>query len=225
VTSVIDALGAECAAFCSALPSVSASDWPRTTNCPPWDLKELVAHVYGSTMVDPSRLPPPADRAPVVEAADYYRRAERDTTEYRRDNVEHWQRFAAAFGSAEEIVEACARDWPRIIEQLGAEDPLRLIGMRWGVSMTLDDYLVSRVIGVAAHGIDVAITLDRPRWTTSDALRVVRPALVSLLGEEPPDELGWSDQDLLEAGTGRRPLTDDERSMFGPRAVRFPLLS
>jgi uncharacterized protein (TIGR03083 family) len=225
MSAVVDALGAECDAFCAAIGPLSAADWGLVTNCPPWDLKELVAHVYGSTMVDPSRLLPPSDGAPVVGAADYYRRAERDTPEYRRDNVEHWQRFAAAFGSPDEIVEACVRDWPPMIERLGAEDTQRLIGMRWGVAMSLDDYLVSRVIGVAAHGIDVAITLDRPRWTTDAALDVIRPALVSLLAEEPPDGLGWSDQDLLETGTGRRRLTDDERSTLGPRAERFPLLS
>jgi uncharacterized protein (TIGR03083 family) len=224
VSAVIDALAAECAAFCSALDGVTATDWQRTTNCPPWDVKELAAHVYGSTMVDPSRLSPP-DGAPVVEAADYYRRAVRATTEYRRDNVEHWQRFASRFGSPEDVVEACVRDWPPMIERLRTEDPQRLIGMRWGVAMTLDDYLVSRVIGVAAHGVDVAITLGLPRRTTPEALRVARPALVSLLGEEPRSELAWSDQDLLETGTGRRALTDRERAILAAAVSRFPLLS
>ena len=222
---VIDALGAECSAFCSAVRELDADDWSRTTNCPPWNVKELAAHVYGSTMVDPSRLLPPVDGARVVEAADYYRRAVRDTAEYRRDNVEHWQRFASRFATPEDVVDACARDWPPMIERLRSEDPQRLVGMAWGVSMTLDDYLISRVIGVAAHGVDVAMTLGRPTWTTAEALRVVRPALVSLLGQEPPADLAWSDQDLLETGTGRRPLTEPERAILADAASRFPLLS
>ncbi len=225
MTAVIDALAAECDVFTRAIRTIAAADWARTTNCPPWNVKELVAHVYGSTMVDPSRLQAPVDGARVVEAADYYRRAERDTVEYRQGNVDAWQRFARRFGSPGEIVEACARDWPTMIDRLRDENPKRLIGMSWGVPMSLDDYLVSRVIGVAAHGVDVAITLDRPRWTTSDALRVVRPALVSLLGAEPPDALGWTDQDLLETGTGRRLLSASETATFGALADRFPLLS
>lgn len=225
MTAVIDALESECAAFTTAIGAIDAAEWSRTSNCPPWDVKELVAHTYGSTMVDPSRLQSALEGAPVVEAADYYRRAERDTVEYRTGNVDRWQRFAAAFASGEEILDACARDWTRMIAQLRAETPTRLVGMSWGVSMTLDDYLVSRVIGVAAHGTDIAITLDRSTWTTSDALRVVRPALVSLLGVEPPKGLSWTDQDLLETGTGRRRLDDAERSMLGPLADRFPLLS
>lgn len=225
MTTVIDALATECGAFTTALDGIGPDEWTRTTNCPPWTVKELAAHVYGSTMVDPARLPSPAEGAPVIEAADYYRRDERDTVEYRSANVDRWQRFAAGFTDGREIIDACARDWPRMIATLRAEDPARLIRMTWDASMTLDDYLVSRVIGVAAHGVDLAITLDHPRWTTSEALEVVRPALVSLVGAELPDALGWTDQDLLEAGTGRRPLTADERTTLGPRADAFPLLS
>jgi uncharacterized protein (TIGR03083 family) len=225
VTVVVDALGAECDAFCAALDDVRAADWSVVTNCPPWTVKELVAHVYGSTMLDPSRMRTPADDAPVVATADYYRRPERDTAQYRQDNVDHWQRFAARFVSGSDVASACVRDWPPMIDRLRVEDRSRLIAMFGGMAMTVDDYLVTRVIGVAAHGVDLAITLDRPRWTTSAALRVVRPAFVALLGEEPPASLAWSDQDLLETGTGRRPLTVEERKALGPRADVFPLLS
>jgi hypothetical protein len=41
----------------------------------------------------------------------------------------------------------------------------------------------------------------------------------------PPAELGWDDLALLAVGTGRRPLTEDERSILGPAQHRFPLLS
>ena len=91
--------------------------------------------------------------------------------------------------------------------------------------MPLADYLVTRVIAIAAHGVDVAITLERDRWTTSAALDATKPALLSLLGEAPPASLHWTDQDLLEAGTGRRPLSKTEIDELGEAAERFPLLS
>ncbi len=225
MTAIIDALAAECNAFTAAARRIELDEWSVTTNCPPWDVKELVAHVFGSTFVDPARLRQPVDGAPVIEAADYYRRDERSTVEYRSGNVDRWQRFAKRFAGGPEIVDACVREWPPMIDTLRRSDRRRLVGMSWNASMSLDDYLVSRVIGVAAHGVDLSITLDRERWTTLDALRAVRPALVSLLGGELPEALRWSDQDLLETGTGRRPLTDDEYAELGPRAGRFPLLS
>jgi hypothetical protein len=51
----------------------------------------------------------------------------------------------------------------------------------------------------------------------------LRPVFVDLLGEVPP--IGWTDEDLLEIGTGRRPLTAIERDSAGSLAARFPLLS
>lgn len=37
--------------------------------------------------------------------------------------------------------------------------------------------------------------------------------------------LAWDDQLLLEAATGRRALTDQDRMILGPLQERFPLLS
>jgi len=51
----------------------------------------------------------------------------------------------------------------------------------------------------------------------------LRPVLVDLLGEMPP--FRWTDQDLLEIGTGRRRLSTADRRALGPVAARFPLLS
>lgn len=48
-------------------------------------------------------------------------------------------------------------------------------------AMRFDDWLRTRVIAVAAHGLDVAITLNRQPWTTAAALQVIRPVLVVCL--------------------------------------------
>lgn len=92
-------------------------------------------------------------------------------------------------------------------------------------AMRLTDWLITRVISVAAHGLDVAMTVNRPAWTTPLALRTIRPVFVSLLGGEPPAALGWSDQQFFRIGTGRERLSETERTALGPVAGRFPLLS
>jgi hypothetical protein len=78
---------------------------------------------------------------------------------------------------------------------------------------------------VAAHWLDVAIMLGREGWTTAEALAVVRPVFVDLLGGEPSVELGLDDGTFLAVATGRRQLSDMERVVLGERAERFPLLS
>jgi hypothetical protein len=92
-------------------------------------------------------------------------------------------------------------------------------------AMRLGDWVATRVVAVAAHGLDVAISLGREGWTTVGALAVVRPVFVDLLGEEPSGELGWDDAAFLAVATGRRPLSEEEREVLGERAGRFPLLS
>jgi hypothetical protein len=91
--------------------------------------------------------------------------------------------------------------------------------------MKLSDWVLTRVWSVAAHGLDVAITLGRDPWTTPEALRAMRPIFVALLGGEPPDALGWDDQAFFAVASGRRALTDHERVLLGSHAGRFPLLS
>jgi hypothetical protein len=92
-------------------------------------------------------------------------------------------------------------------------------------AMRLGDWTVTRVISVAAHGVDVALTLRRVPWTTHSALTVMRGVFLSLLGAELPQRLAWDDQLFLEAATGRRALTDQDRMVLGPLQERFPLLS
>jgi hypothetical protein len=91
--------------------------------------------------------------------------------------------------------------------------------------MRLGDWTVTRVVSVAAHGVDVALTLRRVPWTTASALTVMSGMFVSLLGIELPQPLAWDDQMLLEAATGRRALTDQDRMILGSLQERFPLLS
>ncbi len=89
--------------------------------------------------------------------------------------------------------------------------------------MRLGGWLATRVVALAAHGLDVAITLELPPWTTPPALAVMRPIFLSLLGRAAP--VDWTDQRLLQVATGRAQLTDRDRVELGPAAGRFPLLS
>ena len=89
----------------------------------------------------------------------------------------------------------------------------------------MGDWAATRVIAVAAHGLDVAITLGWEPWTTEAALAVVRPVFVDLLGAEPTAALEWDNGTFLAVATGRRALTEAERVLLGSRRERFPLLS
>jgi hypothetical protein len=161
----------------------------------------------------------------LASAADYYRRPERDTPAYRQRNVDQAQQLARTV-----LADAAPARWfdqisRATVARLSDDDPDRAVLIPGRGAMRLADWVVTRVISIAAHGLDVAITLDRQPWTTGAALTIIRPVFVDLLGSEPPASLQWDDQALLATATGHRTLTDPERTLVGPRQERFPLLS
>jgi uncharacterized protein (TIGR03083 family) len=199
----LTALAEESQALSAVLLDLEADQFQRPTNCPPWNLKELVVH----------------------SAADYYRRPQRATPQYRGRNVAQAQDLAARLPKGMTAAGMFEQVWQETVAKLRAQDPDRHIQVPAVGAMRLGDWTVTRVISVAAHGVDVALTLGRVPWTTSSALTVMRGVFLSLLGAELPQRLAWDDQLLLEAATGRRALTDQDRMHLGPLQERFPLLS
>ena len=220
--SVVRALDTELVAVLSVLDSCDTTDFDRATNCPPWTLKDLVVHLAGTT-----RLPADlrAGSGEVHRAADYYRRPERATQQYRQSNVDQVQRASSRYASGQDAVDALRRSRADVMTQLETEDLSRVVDVRNVGAMTLVGLLSTRVVAVAAHALDVSITLGRAATTSDGALSVCVPILVDLLGEEPSSALGWTDQAFFERGTGRTPLGDDEARTLGTAAPRFPLIS
>ena len=220
------ALGEESRALSDVLRQVDPEDFGRSTNCPPWNLDELVVHIAMSIHLgDDDEVPAASPLSGVMTAADYYRRPERDTSAYRQSNVERTTDAAGdvlASTTAARWFDEVSRD---TVLRLSRLDLGRLVQIPSCGPMKLADWVTTRVMSVAAHGLDVALTLGLEPWTTRTALDVTCPVLIALLGTEPPAQLDWDDRTLLAAGTGRRALTPAERAVLGPLQSRFPLLS
>lgn len=208
---------------CSA--RASPEDFNRMTNCPPWNLGELVVHIAMSIHLGDDEVPAATPDSGVLSAADYYRRPERDTPDYRQSNVDRAKQVASGVVATTPAARWFGEVLQDTVLRLSRLDLGRLVEIPGCGPMKLADWVVTRVISVAAHGLDVALTLSVEPWTRWPSLGVIRPVLVSLLGAEPPAGLCWDDQTLLAAGTGRRALTGHERALLGSLADRFPLLS
>jgi uncharacterized protein (TIGR03083 family) len=233
--AIVASFDAEHGALVAALDKLTDTDYHLVTNCPPWDLRELVVHICFSACTWPQQFPAPSSDAVEISAADYYRRAERDESDYRTGNVDRTQRVAARFATGRDALAALAAAWSSTRERLDEVAPDTRIAGPNGVSVAgriatttairLDSYMITRLIALAAHAVDVALTLRRDPWTTATAAERVAETLTELLGSAPPASLGWSAKDLLLVGTGRRPLAPTEREQLGHRATAFPLLS
>ncbi len=221
VVNSLQAFEAEGRALVQVLRLSSEVDFTRVTNCPPWTLSELVVHMAGSI-----RLGEFVDALPdagLKAVADYYRRPERDSIEYRSDNVRQTQEAAGRLLATRAATDCFLEVFGATCERLAGMDLQRSVMINGVGPMSLGDWLTTRVIALAAHGLDVAITLNRPAWTTAEAHRIMRPVFAALLAADPPSI--WDDHRLLSAATGRIPLTEADLSALGPQARRFPLLS
>ncbi len=218
---VLEAFDAEGRALLDVVRDLTAADLARPTNCPPWNLTELLVHIAGS--IRAGAFASAEGAAEAHEPADYYRRPERDTAEYRDRNVQVAQQAAREVVQRTTVHDGLAGALRDTTSALAGDDLDRIVELDRVGPMRLGGWLATRVVALAAHGLDVAITLELKPWTTPPAQVVMRPIFLSLLGRAAP--VGWSDQRLLEAATGRSPLTDRERVDLGPDADRFPLLS
>lgn len=212
---------AECEAIASALNDIDGKTaFSAETNCPPWTLKELVVHTW-QTILLPRVFTPAIDGRPKT-AADWYRRAERETPEYRSRNVDQARKAAAAFTTGGEAVAALLASARQFEERISVENLDAIITTPRVSPIVLREYVVTRVISVAVHGLDVAISTGTDPFTTEAGLELTCEVLEELLGTS-RIELGWAARELFAWGTGRTtPASDRVTEQI---AERLPLIS
>ena len=108
----------------------------------------------------------------------YYRADQRFSAATNADRIQSAQRGAAALAGAA----ARARDFgvARRQAELALRDaaPGRVVRTRHGDPMLLTEFLRTRVLELAVHGLDLAAALDREPWMTIEAARVTEDLLL-----------------------------------------------
>ena len=223
IPGALEALREECQAISDVVLPLSEEDFAcPVRRTPAWNVKELLGHMYRDVERTIVGLRQDAPERPDTDAVSYWRAY--DPADDAADIADRAKLRAASYGAGRELAIAWDDMWRRAMELAEAAPSTRPI-LTWAPVLTLDDFLKTRVVEITVHGLDLADALGRPPWATDDGVRVTREVLVGCLGQEPPEGLGWDDVALLDKGTGRSALTQDERATLGPLAGRFPLLS
>ncbi|MEV4759493.1 maleylpyruvate isomerase N-terminal domain-containing protein [Micromonospora sp. NPDC049559] len=218
--TVREALWAECERLSTVLAGLVEADFDRPTGCPPWNVAELLAHVRTTLGRLPVMLGQPAPPRAEVDAAGYYGPA-KFTPAVDAARVDGARREAGEVASGRELAEDFTRTWRSVRAALATEAPDRVVRTRHGDPMLLDEFLVTRVVEVGVHGLDLAAALDRPPWLTEPAARVVADLLLggNPLGTDAP--LGWDRLTFIRKATGRLPLSDAERAEIDRAGLRW----
>ena len=209
----------EAAAFAQVLAGLSAPDWDRPTRCDPWRVRDVVGHVITVLARVPAMVAaPPPERADTT-ATSYYRADQRFSEEANADRVLTARRRAAAgeVGALADDLAATART----VIAAGRQAPEgRIVRTRHGDAILLEDFLTTRVVELAVHGLDVADALGRPPWLTATAAQCLQRLLFGPGWQTAVATLGWPPETLLRRTTGRGPVTVDESAALAELGLR-----
>jgi hypothetical protein len=152
----------------------------------------------------------PEPPAATVDAAGYYRPDDRFSPGANATRIDTAAQEAQAGGPA--VAARFHTTWRTAADRCAAQPASRRVTTRHGDPMTLDDFLTTRVVELAVHGIDLADALDRPRWTTPEAAAHTTALLLGPGAGTALADLGMDAVAFIAKATGRDTLTTAEHA-------------
>jgi uncharacterized protein (TIGR03083 family) len=213
---ILEAFGAESERLSEVVAGADDAAFARPTPCVPWTVAELVYHVR-MTMerVTVMLEAPEPSRSGLVSAAAYYRADQRFSAAANAERIGSAQRGAAALPTAA----ACARDFDQARQQASAQlragPPRRVVMTRHGDRMLLTEFLRTRVLELAVHGLDLAAALECLPWMTPLAAHVTEELLLTpAAASRVQTATGWDRATRIAKLTGRRQVTPAENQLI-----------
>ncbi|MEU9720914.1 maleylpyruvate isomerase N-terminal domain-containing protein [Streptomyces sp. NPDC047976] len=218
---VLEAFRLEAEELSTAVAGLSEAEWDLPTRCAPWSVRELLGHVRVVIAWLPAMLDAPAPGRAEVSAVEYYRPDDRFAPQTNTARIALARDHASGQAGGAALAEDFTETWRRVERLCRAEPADRVVRTRHGDPMLLSQFLVTRVVEVAVHGLDLAEGLGREPWLTPQAADLV---LELLLGPDPSAatrSLGWDRLTLLRKATGREPLDPAETARVERLGIRW----
>lgn len=224
---ILEAFGAESQRLSEVVADTDDAAFARPSPCAPWTVAELVYHVRMTIGRLPGMLagPEPAGTS-LVSAAAYYRPDQRFSAATNTERIESAQRGAAALpdgpARARDLAGARQLAW----DLLQVTPPRRVVQTRHGDRMLLTEFMRTRVLELAVHGLDLATALDRHPWMTSLAAHVTEELLLpSAAAARLRAQTGWDQVTVIAKLTGRHPVTPAETQLIQTAGIQRLALS
>jgi uncharacterized protein (TIGR03083 family) len=227
----VAAFRAEAQALTATAGTLDDGDLARPSPCPPWTIGALLCHVLvaagridqavaaareGTGAADAA-----GPRDPLVDARGYYRPDARFSPVVNADRLDTAADLAARLGTATAIRAELTAACERTLTVLATTPPDREIRTRHGDRMLLTEFLVTRVVELGVHGLDLAGGLDRPPWLTAAATAVIEELLLGgSPGDAVIDRLGSDRAGRIARLTGRVPLSPADKAVLAELDIR-----
>lgn len=217
----VDAFGAEAEQLTAAIFGTGDAALDRPSPCQPWTVRELLCHVrIGIGRVETALAGPEPPPGPLTDAPGYYRPDQRFSAAVNDDRIATAQRAAGAAGPAPALARDVDRAWRDAWAQMRGAPQGRVVRTRHGDQMLLTEFLRTRVLELAVHGLDLAAGLDRPPWLTDAAAAVVEELVLPAGSARLLEEAGWDRPTLVAKATGRIPFGPFDEALLERHGFR-----
>ena len=225
--AVLDALGAGYGQVTDLVTGLGEAELMRPSGCAGWAVTDVLYH----QLLDAQRALV-AFATPVTEPPD-------------RDDVTYWAAFAPRPGEAGARAQAGAAAHARFVRVAASAYPPGTLARLWsetaaavcraaracgatavatqGHVLRPVDLTATLAVETAVHYLDLTVNLPAAPPPAPAPLALVRRVLDGLAGVPLP--ASWDDAGAAVKGTGRVPLTDEDRAWLGPLAGRVPLFT
>jgi uncharacterized protein (TIGR03083 family) len=190
------AFRSEASALVAGLGRLPEGGWAAPTRCAPWDVRDLLGHVHVAVARLPSMLAEPAPPRALVTAVEYYRPDERFGAAVTAGRIDSAREHAAA-QTGEAALAGFATMCESVARLCEREPAARVVRTRHGDAMLLSEFLTTRVVELALHGLDLADAIAAPAWLTPAAAALLQDLLLGP-GRSAPDP-----ERFIRAATGR----------------------
>jgi uncharacterized protein (TIGR03083 family) len=229
----IAAFRAEAEALAATVRTLDDTDLARPSPCPPWTTGALLCHVITAAgridqaVVAGEEGPTARDavrpQGPLVDARGYYSPDERFSPAVNADRIDPAAEFAARLGTASAMRAELAEATGRTLTVLRTEPPDLEVRTRHGDRMLLTEFLVTRVVELGVHGLDLASGLGLQPWLTVPAAEVIEDLLLpeARSREELHARLGCDRTGVISRLTGRVPFSPGAREVLAGLGVTW----
>ncbi len=193
--------------------------WARPTRTD-WTVHQLLAHLLLDARRALVTLSTPADALPDTDRVSYWRGFRPQDTDGARAHVDFVRATAAAYPDPSALVDEWDETSGAAAHACRVAEPD--VVATQGHALTTADFVHTLLLEATVHLLDLTVDVPDAPAPPDAALAQVRRVLEALARGPLPS--GWDDLTAVLAGTGRTPLSDDDRAALGPRADLFPLL-
>jgi uncharacterized protein (TIGR03083 family) len=220
---VLAAFDAESRRLAEVADGLDEASFARPSPCVPWTAGELLFHVQMTVERVGAMLAEPApDGSGLVDAPRYYRADQRFSAAVNDERIASGQRGAAGLSGTGQRARAFREARDRAWALVSQAPPGRVVRTRHGDRMLLAEFLRTRVLELAVHGLDLAVAVGRAPWLTRQAASVTSDLLLAAADSARLREAaGWDQVMLIAKLTGRLPLTAAEADLAGSLGVRW----